>query len=641
MHRKKRSESFLGMHFDFHARKDQTGIGENCAPEVIGRMLDAVKPDYVQCDTKGHAGATSYPTKVGYQAEGIVADILKMWREETAKRGIALYAHHSGVWDNLAIEHNPSWAAVNEKGEPSKEKTSVFGPYVEQLLGPQLVEMATEYGLDGVWVDGDCWAVMPDYSEHAQVAYHAKTGRMPPKPDEEGYDEYLEFNRQGFRDYVAKYISIVKEKAPEFEVASNWMYTSFAPEEVTLPVDFISGDYSPQNSVNTARFEAACLVRQGKPWDLMAWGFNIQNGYHCLKSLPQLCQEAAVVIAFGGGFQFYNAQKVGTVQEWAIPMWAKLAEFCRAREEACHKAMPHPQVGIIYSTKAFYHNKKNLFTPYGCPVTGAVKGSLFAAQENQYSAEILMSHHLLKLTDEELSRFGMLILPNVPVIEDEVKAKLLAYAQNGGTLALWGPDTVRLFADELGVSGETSEAEVIYVESDGAFAPIKQRYLRLSGVSETGFGLLKSDMGERISLSFEKPFGKGKLQAVAFDLGRGYEKEPSVVLRRFAQRQLAGFAGKAMRVYGSHLVMPLWMEKNGRSYVNLLNLGGAHMDERQRSFDEIPPLYNLTVQIPCEQPKNVTLLPENIALRWEYADGMLTVQIERLDIHTVLAIEGE
>ena len=27
------------------------------------------------------------------------------------------------------------------------------------------------------------------------------------------------------------------------------------------------------NSVNSARFSARCLAPQGKPWDLMAWGF--------------------------------------------------------------------------------------------------------------------------------------------------------------------------------------------------------------------------------------------------------------------------------------------------------------------------------------------------------------------------------
>ena len=265
---KRRQDSFFGMHFDFHAGRDQTGIGANCDPELIGRMLEAVQPDYVQCDTKGHAGASSYPTRVGNQAKGIDADILRMWREETEKRRIALYAHYSGIWDNLALERHPDWAACGADGEPSKEKTSVFGPYADELLIPQLIEIANVYGLDGAWVDGECWAQIVDYSPTAQRAYEAEFHRKPPKEGEAGYDEYLAFNREGFRRYLTHYITAVKQAAPHFQIASNWLYTSFVPEEKTIPVDFISGDYSPSDSVNTARFEAYCLINQPQPWDL-------------------------------------------------------------------------------------------------------------------------------------------------------------------------------------------------------------------------------------------------------------------------------------------------------------------------------------------------------------------------------------
>ena len=33
--KKRREDSFLGMHFDFHAGKNQETIGENCAPEDV------------------------------------------------------------------------------------------------------------------------------------------------------------------------------------------------------------------------------------------------------------------------------------------------------------------------------------------------------------------------------------------------------------------------------------------------------------------------------------------------------------------------------------------------------------------------------------------------------------------------------
>ena len=88
--RLRRSESFLGIHFDFHAGEDCTEIGKNTTPEMIEAVVKTVRPDYVQCECKGHAGFSSYPTKVGNPAPGIAADALRIWREATAENGVSL-----------------------------------------------------------------------------------------------------------------------------------------------------------------------------------------------------------------------------------------------------------------------------------------------------------------------------------------------------------------------------------------------------------------------------------------------------------------------------------------------------------------------------------------------------------------------
>ena len=142
--RTKRKDAFFGMHFDFHAKRDQVNIGQRLDEAALEALMTHVRPDFVQCDTKGHSGNTSYPTRVGYQAPEMKGDILRLWRDVTARHGVSLYAHHSGVWDDRALEHHPEWAAYNEKGEADKQKTSVFGPYADELLIPQLKEMALD-----------------------------------------------------------------------------------------------------------------------------------------------------------------------------------------------------------------------------------------------------------------------------------------------------------------------------------------------------------------------------------------------------------------------------------------------------------------------------------------------------------------
>jgi hypothetical protein len=79
--RLRRADSFLGVHFDFHTGDDCKEIGKGVDREMIESIIDRVKPDYVQCDCKGYAGRSSYPTKVGNAAPGFVRDPLRIWRE--------------------------------------------------------------------------------------------------------------------------------------------------------------------------------------------------------------------------------------------------------------------------------------------------------------------------------------------------------------------------------------------------------------------------------------------------------------------------------------------------------------------------------------------------------------------------------
>ena len=417
--RLKRSESFLGIHFDFHAGNDCKEIGKNVDREMVEYIIDKVHPDYVQCDSKGHPGQSSYLTKVGNRAPGFVGDPLKIWREVTAERGVALYVHHSGVWDDKSCEVHPEWACINEKGEKSKRKISVFGPYVDELLIPQIEELAVDYGVDGVWIDGECWAVERDYSEKALQAFHEKTGitSVPRSPDDPYWFEFNQFCRDGFRDYVRHYVTELHKSVPNLQIASNWAFTSLMPEPVSIDVDFISGDYSAQNSFNSARFEGRVMVHQGKPWDLMAWSFTWRDGLYSTKPLRQLEQEASVVLALGGGFQAYFPQKRdGSIRKWQMNLMGDVAKFCRARQEFCFKSKPVPQVGLILSTNAFYRINKGLFAG-GNELPISIKGVLQCLLDGQNVTDVVMEHHLQERADD----FPLLIYPEWDYIDPDFK----------------------------------------------------------------------------------------------------------------------------------------------------------------------------------------------------------------------------
>ena len=154
----RREDCFFGLHFDLHPQKTDTVLGRDVSDEMVERLLEQAKPDYVQYDCKGHVGYMGYLSKVSTPSPGIVKDSLEIWRRVTARHGVGLYIHFSGVIDALAVEQHPDWARVGPDGARDARQTSVFGPYVDERMLPQLKEATQKYDLQGAWVDGECWA---------------------------------------------------------------------------------------------------------------------------------------------------------------------------------------------------------------------------------------------------------------------------------------------------------------------------------------------------------------------------------------------------------------------------------------------------------------------------------------------------
>src|SRR5208337_3955475 len=108
---------------------------------------------------------------------------------------------------------------------------------------PQLCELGNDYGVDGVWVDGDCWAAAADYGPAALKAFGAATGfaDVPRKPTDPHWFEFLQFNRDAYRGYLRHFVAEVKRASPDLQLCSNWAFSDHMPEEVCALVDWISG----------------------------------------------------------------------------------------------------------------------------------------------------------------------------------------------------------------------------------------------------------------------------------------------------------------------------------------------------------------------------------------------------------------
>lgn len=638
----KRKDCFFGLHFDFHAC-ESLEIGECFNKEVLRQFIKKIKPDYIQCDSKGHPGYSSYPTEKGVCPSKIYTDILKEWREVTKEEGVLLYAHHSGVWDEVACKEHPEWAAVDYDGKVSDYSTSVFGEYVEKRLIPQIIEIADKYKLDGIWIDGDCWGAIPDFSEPAKKAWFKFTGKDFPKKSDENWNDYMDFCRKGFCNYVKKYVTEVKKICPKFEIASNWLNTSYAPVDENL-TDFTSGDMATTDCVESARFESRVIADFNRPWDLMSWGFCQKTRNY--KSAAQISQELACVLSVGGGVQVYFKQSHKNViknYDAVLKIMKDVSDFCLKRKSFCKDVKMIHCTGVLFSEKAFYLKKERLFADWeeGLSYTKGVRGLMDLILDNQYPSEIILTK---SITKHNLSEYDLIAVPNFDDIENNVIDSLLDYVKVGGNLLLSGTNSLKFFAKRLNIEVAGEINGIMQIVNDDLVEQFTGTVLKLNSEQRQFMKYIPNsliDEFEIIPSLYQLEFGVGKIYIIPFDIGLTYFYERSFVIKNFIKNILSKISIR-LKGYGSSKVTLSIMGKDGKEYIHLVNMNGQSGPQDISCFDEITPIYdfNIIYQV-GRRPAKIIKQPDNSSVEFEYKDNILTFVCDKLDIHTCFEIVYE
>ena len=644
---KKRTESFFGLHFDFHAKETTQDIGKSFKEEWIEELLETVKPDFIQCDTKGHPGITSYPSEFGTSAPNMSRDILRAWRDLTKKHDVALYAHYSGVFDVDAIKQHPDWAVVDKNGQIDKDHTSVFGPYVDEKMLPQLKELAGKYELNGAWVDGECWGCRLDFSSHAQKAYENRYGK---KPDyEKDREEYLEFCRKGYWQYVNYYMQEMRKAYPDFEITSNWAMSSYSPYIYDdYPFTFLSGDLTWIDAIdNGARFEPRFISQNKLPWDIMSWAFvhfseDVAPRMRLYKPAVQLQQEVSHSLAFGGGVQLYFMQspESGISNRDILKVSKEVSDFCRARQPFCRGKELVKEVALLFSSKEYYREIGEVMFLARKDYMEDLRYVNNAILDNGYSTMFSIIEK-----DEDLQDYRAVVLTNGDLLEIEECSKLLSYAKHGGHLLIIGDKSAKLFAQILGIKSTLRKSDRFIVENCERFAECEKTLCLLN---EQDFDRVVKgyfdyegyydDSKEFFVAIGDKNYGKGKITFIPFECGNAYANRKSMVLRDFVKEALN--QPSMVEIANTHLVDVVLTKYNAKRYVHLINNAGGHASPSPTIFDEIPPLYNLDISIECNfAPKKCTAQPDGVDIPFTYENGKIRLRLEKLEIYTILEIE--
>ncbi|MFN2285061.1 MAG: hypothetical protein ACK2UQ_11615, partial [Anaerolineae bacterium] len=432
-----------------------------------------------------------------------------------------------------------------------------------------------------------------------------------------------------------------------------------------------------QDSVNTARFEARYIASTGMPWDLMAWGFSWwgdgKRHHRSYKPAVQLQQEAAVVLAQGGGFQvYYQPTRAGWFDANLIETLGQVSDFCRARQDVSHKTASVPQVALLLSSTDFYAKTNGVLRAWEGE-HNALQGTLHALLECGYSVDVLAEHQI----QDRLADYPAIVLPEVTTLDPAFRDALVEYVQSGGSLLAIGAQTVRLFADELDVDLDGDPVE----RNDFIFAPVTHHVsqvqhpassIQLPGMLQGLWQPVKLKTGSILayrypthdsrkngqpaaSLNTLKPplrpdqnrfewyrMPSGRIAAIYGPLGSVYREYHTPHLREFLRGVMqALFPQPLVEIDGPPCIDVTVRKKDGKLLVHLFNTAGMQTGSAYTIVDFVPTVGPLTLRVRLDAaPSSVTLVPGDDEIAHTWADGVLTVSLPSLYIHTVVVIES-
>jgi len=645
---------FFGLHYDLHANAKDTELGAALTPEHLKAELEKVRPDWVQCDCKGHAGYTSWPTQVGTTSPGVVRDALRIHRDVTRELGIPLVVHYSGVWDSRAVELHPDWGRLGPDGKPTPHcnggPTCDLGPYTRELMIPQLLEIIEHYDVDGFWVDGENWAAAPCYCPRCREAFTRETGisDIPAGPDQPHWRAWGDFHRRNFEEHVRAYTEAVHERQPSCLVCSNWMYTIGQPDEIRVPVDYLSGDFPWAWGPAAAALEGRFMDSRGLSWNLMAWGFGTGEsgmGGWTFKPAAHLCQEAAVVISLGGAFQVYDQpQRNGHLTGWHQDTLAQVARFVRARQPWCQHTSSVPQVALLHSAHHLYsHNGGTLMTAGAGsrPLAGALQALL----ENHYPVDILSEQALL----ERMGDYPLVVVAEQTDLPPALRQALADYVRGGGRLLLSGVQVAADFGELVGAAPEgEARAGYFHLPVAGEATTVKGPWqpVRLAGARALLEAMSQQEPGSSstgLPVVTLHAVGQGRVLAIHADLFDHFAATQYPRTRRLVGELLGELEPELWAELEAPARLHLVLRRQpGRLIAHLVNMGTAHpTSPKQSMVEEVPPVGPITLRLRSPQPPaRVYLAPGREGLTWEWREGWVTASVQSVGILDSVVVEG-
>jgi len=656
------------VHFDMHTPGVVERVGEEFDAARFAGLLADAGAEAVCFFSRCAYGWSYYPTRIGNVHPHLKRDLVGEASRACKDAGIRLIAYMAiDCMVPEAAQKHPEWRYRKADGSLQAIKSELAerpimclcGPYLEGFLIPQMQEIARNYPVSGLFLDGmyvGYWE--PCYCDFCRKDYG---GPMPDRPDHPDWHRFRSHKLKKLWELHEKATRAVQAVRPDLILATNWHGRSGWALRPWEGSTCLTGDAPVEGN---HALEAACQLDawawRGIPCDVMnarmLWWWSDWT----TRPGATLRTEAASSIAHGGSL--FVGDLLDPVRVTPNPSVMELIgdtfAFAKKRAHLARGAEPAADVAIYISREGLRDHPELVEVD-----AGPWRGSHLALTEGGWTRHILHDGDL----EGNLTRYKTLLIPEQGALPSGVKEIVRSFVESGGALVVTGETPLEapgkfLLGDILGIEPTADPGwDRAFVdpreaalegfppawEANRAVFPVLAKPVAVRPVScevksflfgpgpAYQFGACPPGPKSQYPAVTLRKLGKGRAAYVSLPLAREFWKRGSPNARHLLNAVIALVTPEpTVRVEAPASLDVALARRKNELLVHLTAYTPERRDQRPPLVERTPPVGPISLRVRAEsRPVEVRLEPEGVPLDFQWDSGVVSARVEKIEIH--------
>lgn len=417
------------VHLDFHTSEKIENIGQCFDAEQFGRVLQAARVDSITLFAKCHHGWMYYDSEKFEKHPHLDFDLLEAQMSACKKYGINANIYLSAGFDEVNAVRHPEWLVRERDVEPDFAKAEYhklcYNTEYLDLLLDQIEEAVTRFPSKELFLDIS--DISPCLCEKCIKDMEARG------IDTQNDEQVREFATEVYFNYTESVQRLLDRIAPETKVFHNSGHINrgnrkMLAQNTTVHVESLPT--SPLWGYDHFPVSAAYMRALGHEFIGMTGKFHGQWGdFGGYKTPDALRFEAARILACGGGCSIGDQlYPDGKMDEFTYSLIGRAYSEVEAKEPWCDNVEFVADIGVLSCESVV----KNIESGRGSTAAMSIDaGVTRMLTEGKLLFEVIDGN-------VDFSRYKLLVLPDVVVVDDDLCHKLREFTANGGKVIASG-----------------------------------------------------------------------------------------------------------------------------------------------------------------------------------------------------------